>query len=135
MSDQDENLPADDRDQHARSDPGDPGRDHETWYDTDAAEPGKVIGTKDLTKEMMQFITDREARHHVRTMQIKILSGVGLIFIGTILTLVAALGLGLIPPEFGSELMRMVIPTVLGAGLTIVGTFFRDGGGGGSKPS
>ncbi len=125
--------PAERRDDpHTWSDPKDPDQDQATWADPDSKSPatGKVISTR----EWMQIEAERDTRRHHMRMQVWILSGVGLTFIGTVLILVISLGLGWIPPAFGTELMRMVIPTVLGAGLTIVGTFFRDSGRGNKAP-
>lgn len=111
------------------------GGEQSTWSDDEHA---AMVSDQALitTREIMQFIAhDRdtraqhqaqtEERNHFRSMQLMVLSGVGGVFVLTLLTIVIGLWLGMIPLDVGVELMRMVIPTVLGAALTIVGTFFR----------
>ena len=125
MTDQDENQADLDQSRTTWSEPG-----------SAMAATGKVIDSRTLFKlqtereeRLVMHAAQAEARRHFMKMQLRVLSGVGLIFIATILTLVIGLWRHLIPLAFGTELMRMVIPTVLGAGLTIVGTFFHNGGG------
>lgn len=114
------------------------GADLITWSEpgNEPADTHKVIDSRTLftlqTEREVRLAVQAEqieARRHFMKMQLRVLSGVGLIFIATILTLVVGLGAHLIPVAFANELMRMIIPTVLGAGLTIVGVFFHNGGG------
>ncbi|CRK59847.1 hypothetical protein [Alloactinosynnema sp. L-07] len=111
----------------------------ETWSDGDtAAADRELIDTHTLFKlqtERAELAAARKAqgetRRHNMRMQVRVLSGVGLVFAFTLVLLAIGLWRDLFPLEFATELMRMVIPTVLGAGLTIVGVFFRSNSGGG----
>jgi hypothetical protein len=119
--------------------PAPPEQEPLTWSDPDPASArpaaGQVISTRELftlTNEREERLAAQEAqteaRRHFMKVQLRVLSGVGLIFFATIITLVVGLWKKLIPEDFATELMRMTIPTVLGAGLTIVGAFFHNGG-------
>ncbi|GGP86956.1 hypothetical protein [Saccharothrix coeruleofusca] len=61
------------------------------------------------------------------TMQSRVLWGVGATFFGTLLAVLAAVGLGWITQDFGSELARMILPSVLGSASTIIGVLFVAG--------
>lgn len=117
-----------------------------TWSDEgdEAPRPAPVVDTHTLFKLKTEaekqraaieekkalLEADAERRRHFMRMQIRVLFGVGLVFLVTLMVLVVGLWRDLLPLEVATELMRMVIPTVLGAGLTIVGMFFRGGSGG-----
>jgi hypothetical protein len=66
----------------------------------------------------------REQQRHVAWMQTRVLIGVGLIVVITFETLVLAVGFGGISTATASELGRMVLPALVGAGSTIVGALF-----------
>lgn len=109
-----------------------------TWTEPgiEPIDSGQVIDTRTLftlvtEHDERKALRDAqsESRRHFMRMQLRVLTGVGLIFFCTILTLVIGLWRHLIPLPFGTELMRTVVPPVLGAGLTIVGAFFHNGGG------
>ncbi|PPK61860.1 hypothetical protein V5P93_002404 [Actinokineospora auranticolor] len=113
--------------------------DRDTWTDSEEAGAGPVVDTHELFQLRTAAEEKRELRaaelerqRHFMRMQVRVMLGVGLVFLVTLVTLVLGLWLHLMPQGVAEELMRMVIPTVLGAGLTITGMFFR--GGGGSRP-
>lgn len=126
-------------------DPAAPEPDPATWSDPDPASARPAATRVISTRELFKLTNERderraaqeaaaEARRHFMKMQLRVLSSVGLIFFATIITLVIGLWRRLIPEDFATELMRMTIPTVLGAGLTIVGAFFHSGGGNNRGP-
>jgi hypothetical protein len=96
-------MPADDEDS----------AEAQTWSDPDGrAGRGDVVGTQDA-----------QAEHH-RSMQAQVLWGLGGVFLITLLTVVISVGTTMISEDFARELVRVILPTVLGSATTIVGVLF-----------
>lgn len=68
------------------------------------------------------------AQQHTRKMQGHVLIGVGSLIVLTLAAVLIGLGAGIIDPEFAQQIMQTMLAPIVGAGLTIVGFFFRSGG-------
>lgn len=87
--------------------------ENQTWSDPDdRAGRGNLVATQHA-----------QAEHH-RSMQAQVLWGLGGVFLVTLWTVIGALGAGFIQPDFAGELVRIILPTVLGSATTIVGVLF-----------
>lgn len=85
-----------------------------TWSDLQGqAGSGQLVG----------YAQDPQAKHR-RNMQAHVLWGLGGVFLITLLTVVFGVGTKLISEDFGRELVRVILPTVLGSATTIVGVLF-----------
>ncbi|MCI2421021.1 hypothetical protein MOQ72_26610 [Saccharopolyspora sp. K220] len=88
----------------------------ETWTD-----PVSVAAPE----QHRPLIELRDRRHrHLAGMQTKVLYGIGLVVVLTLLILLIGVGFGAFSENFGLELLRTVLPPSLAAGATIVGTLF-----------
>jgi hypothetical protein len=67
---------------------------------------------------------DREKQQHVNAMQIRVLYGLGAVFALTFVVLVPIGAFVSNGSAFALELARMIIPSVLGSGATMVGVLF-----------
>ncbi|GAA2820185.1 hypothetical protein [Saccharopolyspora taberi] len=86
----------------------------ETW--TDDSEPAEAPAEPRLI--------ELRKHRHLASMQTKVLYGIGLVLLVTLLTLVLGVGFGAFSEGFGLELLRTMLTPTLAAGATIVGTLF-----------
>jgi hypothetical protein len=66
-----------------------------------------------------------EKRHaHTASMQNRVLAGIGLLLLSTLLVIVVAVSFGGITEQFALELTRFILPSAVASGATIVGVLF-----------
>lgn len=94
----------------------------EVWTEEEPAKHKALIEERNLRAEK---------ERHTAIMQMRVLIGVGLVFALTLVTIIGAVWANAVSESFASELSRMILPTALGSGTTIVGALFLSDRGGG----
>jgi uncharacterized integral membrane protein len=97
--------------------------DDEVWSDEVEAGQSPTPGREPVVR-----VTDRleeRAQQHTANMQKWVLLGVGLVLI---LMFAGILGIAVLDRAFALEIARLVLPSLLGSGATIVGALFLNSG-------
>jgi hypothetical protein len=82
-----------------------------TWRDDSPVQTGPLIDI-------------REQQRHIHVLQSRLLTGLGAIFMITLLMIIVGPAVGAISEDYARSLAQMVIPALLTFGGTIVGTLF-----------
>lgn len=97
----------------------------ETWSDDDPAS-GRTHQPPPPGHAPVVQVNELDAKRHAHkaSMQNRVLAGVGLVFLTTLVVIVTAVSLGGITEEFATELAKMILPVVLTSGGSIVVALF-----------
>lgn len=101
-----------------------------TWVDRSPPGNRELIARGkelDLRERQADLEAKKVARRHYLRMQKWVLLGVGTLIVLTVLALVIGLWIGALSPALATELIRTMLPILLGAAATIVGAFFGAG--------
>jgi hypothetical protein len=90
----------------------------------DVADTG-ATWTDDSPAQNRRDVAVGGQRRHENRMQSRALLGVGTLFVITLLAVIIGPGLGAISEDFARTLAQMIIPAMLAAAATIIGTLFR----------
>lgn len=101
----------------------------EVWSDQDVPDQPPAPGQEPVAR-----VDPLEARAqaHTANMQKRVLLGVGMILIFMFSLIFAAVWSHRVDTDFAREMARLVLPSLLGSGATIVGALFISGGRKGS---
>lgn len=83
-----------------------------TWSDVGPAQTGPLIDV-------------REEQRHRNVLQSRLLTGLGAVFLATLLLVIAGPATGVISEDYARDLAQMIIPALLTFGGTIVGTLYN----------
>ncbi|MDQ3054081.1 MAG: hypothetical protein M3R66_09755 [Actinomycetota bacterium] len=97
----------------------------DTWADDESAESIEHTWTDTNPAHNRRDIDFRAQQRHENSMQTRALIGVGVLFLLTLMIVVAAPWVGAISEDFARTLAQMVLPALLASGATIIGTLFK----------
>lgn len=87
-------------------------RSRGTWRDDEPVQSGPLIDV-------------REEQRHRNVLQSRLLTGLGVVFVSTLLLVMIGPATGFVTETFARDLAQMILPALLTFGGTIVGTLFN----------